>query len=140
MQLDGYTKFVCPLPGIAINQLSETAPILDIRQEKSELSLQSKIRNALCTKERQHIKLPFELLYDTRGLQLFEQITYLEDYYPNKAELEILQKYADGFAASCQDGSIILELGSGFVQCIHSLNLIPSPLKSLTLYLSFTDQ
>ena len=37
--------------------------------------------------------LPTELLYDDAGLQLFDQITYLPEYYLTAAEADILSKF-----------------------------------------------
>lgn len=53
------------------------------------------------------------LLYDELGLQLFDEITRLEEYYLTNAERAILQDRADELASRVNDGSIIVELGSG---------------------------
>jgi L-histidine N-alpha-methyltransferase len=51
--------------------------------------------------------------YDERGSQLFEQITELPEYYPTRAEREILgQRSAEILVAAGQPG-ILVELGSG---------------------------
>ncbi|KAG1052920.1 hypothetical protein G6F43_004967 [Rhizopus delemar] len=58
--------------------------------------------------------IPTYILYDKRGLQLFDQITYLDDeYYLTKAELDILERKSDEFAERLQDGSVLFELGAG---------------------------
>ena len=107
-----------PLSPEKRHQYQTATPILDIRQTKTELDVQSKIRDMLNGGERNRLQIPFELLYDERGLQLFENITYHDDYYPSKTELEIIKENADRIASSFQDGSIIVELGSGYVCCI----------------------
>lgn len=56
--------------------------------------------------------LPTMLLYDERGLQLFEKITYNPHYYLTECEIEILRNYCDEIALRIQDSTII-ELGSG---------------------------
>jgi L-histidine Nalpha-methyltransferase len=51
--------------------------------------------------------------YDERGSQLFEQITELPEYYPTRAEREILaQRSAEIVAAAGEPGALV-ELGSG---------------------------
>lgn len=72
--------------------------------------------------EKERMRIPFELLYNEKGLQLFDEICHLEDYYPTPTELEVLEKYIDQLAGSIQEGSIIVELGSGHVPfcCCHT--------------------
>lgn len=53
------------------------------------------------------------LLYDELGLQLFDEITRLEEYYLTNAERTILQNHADEIASRVNSGTIIVELGSG---------------------------
>ena len=55
-----------------------------------------------------------ELLYDEQGLKLFEEITYLEEYYLTNAEIEVLEKNADEIAKWIRPGSLVVELGSGY--------------------------
>lgn len=59
--------------------------------------------------------MPTMLLYDAAGLQLFEDVTYLEEYYLTNAEIEVLKNYAGEIARLVPAGSILLELGSGYV-------------------------
>ncbi|WP_406291196.1 L-histidine N(alpha)-methyltransferase [Embleya sp. NBC_00896] len=56
--------------------------------------------------------LPPKWFYDARGSELFEQITHLPEYYPTRAEQEILTRYAPEIAAATRARSLI-ELGSG---------------------------
>src|SRR3974390_2181218 len=57
-------------------------------------------------------RLPPRWLYDPKGSELFEQITGLPEYYPTRAEREILTSYASEIAARC--GAVtLIELGSG---------------------------
>jgi len=50
--------------------------------------------------------------YDARGSRLFEQITRLPEYYPTRAEREILDTRA-GEIAALTDAHTLVELGSG---------------------------
>ncbi|GAA2525940.1 L-histidine N(alpha)-methyltransferase [Pilimelia columellifera] len=50
--------------------------------------------------------------YDARGSELFEQITELPEYYPTRAEREVLTAHA-GDIASVTRAKTVVELGSG---------------------------
>jgi len=52
-------------------------------------------------------------LYDERGSQLFEQITRLDDYYPTRAETEILLRHAGEIARFCGEEVLLFEYGAG---------------------------
>eukprot|EP00210_Caulerpa_lentillifera_P000661 g638.t1 len=59
-------------------------------------------------------KLPTEILYDAVGLDLFDQITRLEDeYYLTACEREILETKGDEICSKIPDGASIIELGCG---------------------------
>jgi L-histidine Nalpha-methyltransferase len=51
--------------------------------------------------------------YDERGSQLFEQITELEEYYPTRAEREILGERSAEIVAVAGEPGTLVELGSG---------------------------
>jgi L-histidine N-alpha-methyltransferase len=51
--------------------------------------------------------------YDERGSQLFEQITELEEYYPTRAEREILRERSAEILATAGRPGTLVELGSG---------------------------
>jgi L-histidine Nalpha-methyltransferase / hercynylcysteine S-oxide synthase len=87
--------------------------IIDIRQEKDGYSLLEDIRKGLRPADGGEKKLPTLLLYDKNGLRLFEQITYLDEYYLTGAEIEVLETYASRIAERVPSGSIVVELGSG---------------------------
>src|SRR5574339_321335 len=56
--------------------------------------------------------LPPKWFYDARGSELFEQITRLPEYYPTRAEREILDAHAVELAEHTGARSLV-ELGSG---------------------------
>ncbi|MCX5373854.1 L-histidine N(alpha)-methyltransferase [Streptomyces sp. NBC_00015] len=56
--------------------------------------------------------LPPKWFYDARGSELFEQITELPEYYPTRAEREILVDRAGEIAAAAGARTLV-ELGSG---------------------------
>lgn len=88
--------------------------IIDIRVNKSELtnSLKDDILAGLQNGMGQKT-LPTLLLYDERGLKIFEEITYSDEYYLTNTEISILEQYAENMAERIEDGGIVVELGSG---------------------------
>ncbi|MFJ8026899.1 L-histidine N(alpha)-methyltransferase [Streptomyces sp. NPDC096311] len=72
-------------------------------------TLQSDVREGLGSAPR---TLPPKWFYDKRGSELFEQITELPEYYPTRAEQEILTRRAPEIAALTRAATLI-ELGSG---------------------------
>jgi dimethylhistidine N-methyltransferase len=58
-------------------------------------------------------QLPCKYFYDQRGSQLFEEICRLVEYYLTRAELEIIQCYADEMAYQLGSRIMLLEFGSG---------------------------
>ena len=57
--------------------------------------------------------IPARWLYDDAGSQLFEDITQVEEYYPTRAETEILQTRGTEFAGEIGPGRAVVEFGSG---------------------------
>ncbi|GAA0275730.1 L-histidine N(alpha)-methyltransferase [Alteraurantiacibacter aestuarii] len=57
--------------------------------------------------------VPARWLYDDAGSQLFEDITRLPEYYPTRAETEILQARGAEFADLIGPGRAVVEFGSG---------------------------
>jgi L-histidine N-alpha-methyltransferase len=72
-------------------------------------SLRSDVRNGLGQRPR---TLPPKWFYDKVGSDLFVEITRLPEYYPTRAEAEILRREADRIAAVSRAESVV-ELGSG---------------------------
>ncbi|HKR67357.1 MAG TPA: L-histidine N(alpha)-methyltransferase [Streptosporangiaceae bacterium] len=56
--------------------------------------------------------LPPKWFYDERGSELFDKITLLDEYYPTRAEREILAAFAAEIAAATRSSTLV-ELGSG---------------------------
>lgn len=87
--------------------------IVDIHREEYDISLVDQIRQKLSPGTGQEKGMPTLLLYDEEGLQLFEDITYLEEYYLTNAEIETLNTHANAIARLIEPGSQVIELGSG---------------------------
>jgi EasF-like predicted methyltransferase len=94
--------------------------IIDIRQATVEINLQEEI-DTLFRPDEGPRKLPTLLLYDEKGLQLFEKITYLEEYYLTNYEIKVLRQSAAAIAKALPSQSIFVELGSGNLRKIAIL-------------------
>ena len=57
--------------------------------------------------------VPARWFYDEAGSRLFEAITELPEYYPTRAETEILERHGADFAAAIGPGHAVIEFGSG---------------------------
>lgn len=57
--------------------------------------------------------IPARWLYDDAGSQLFEDITQVPEYYPTRAETEILESRGGEFAEAIGPGRAVVEFGSG---------------------------
>jgi L-histidine N-alpha-methyltransferase len=77
--------------------------------ETDERSLANDVLDGLT---RPFKEIPPKHFYDARGSELFEQICDLPEYYPTRAEREILIARADGIVRRTRAGELV-ELGSG---------------------------
>lgn len=87
--------------------------IIDIRSDTAGIELKQDILNRLNGSDGGQKTLPTLLLYDEAGLRLFEDITYLDEYYLTEQEIYVLEKYADRIADRIPNDAIVVELGSG---------------------------
>jgi len=58
-------------------------------------------------------RLPTKLFYDEKGSQLFDKICELDEYYPTRTELKILDDNIDDITSYFGDNGVLVELGSG---------------------------
>ncbi|MCE7003326.1 L-histidine N(alpha)-methyltransferase [Kibdelosporangium philippinense] len=88
-----------------------TEPVVDVHLEADHAAraLASDARTGLAASPK---TLPPKWFYDARGSDLFEQITRLPEYYPTRAEREILGDRASEIAATSKAHTLV-ELGSG---------------------------
>lgn len=94
--------------------IDDAARIIDIRRGTVEKTILDDIREQLRPQEGQERRMPTLLLYDEIGLQIFEDITYLDEYYLTNDEIDVLESYGDQIAERIQPGSVVVELGSGY--------------------------
>jgi len=60
-----------------------------------------------------HKTFPTKLFYDERGSQLFDKICELDEYYPTRTELKILDDNIEEITSYFGDDCVLVELGSG---------------------------
>ncbi|KAI1196192.1 DUF323 domain protein [Nemania serpens] len=94
--------------------------LIDIRRDAVKANLREEIYRLFRPQEGPR-ELPTLLLYDAKGLQLFEKITYLEEYYLTNAEIAVLQRSAVAIAEKIPSDSMLIELGSGNLRKIKLL-------------------
>ncbi len=63
--------------------------------------------------QKQAKELPCKYLYDERGSILFDKICELDEYYPTRTELNIMQTYVDEIVARLGQNVLLIEYGSG---------------------------
>ncbi|MCT4353506.1 L-histidine N(alpha)-methyltransferase [Streptomyces sp. Je 1-79] len=85
-------------------QLTRTLP-----EDATEADLRADVLHGLTHMPKE---LPPKWFYDARGSELFEEITRLPEYYPTRAEREILIDRAHEIAAATGARTLV-ELGSG---------------------------
>ncbi|MDG4757941.1 L-histidine N(alpha)-methyltransferase [Micromonospora sp. WMMD710] len=88
-----------------------TAEPLEIylEQQDVERGLREDVRAGLTAEAKW---LPPKWFYDSRGSELFEEITRLPEYYPTRAERTVLAEHASDIAA-LTGAKTLIELGSG---------------------------
>ena len=64
-------------------------------------------------RETPYKSVPCKFLYDEAGSLLFEKITDLEEYYPYRAESEILEIQGDSIIDAIPKNAVLVELGAG---------------------------
>ncbi|KAF2723853.1 hypothetical protein K431DRAFT_219063 [Polychaeton citri CBS 116435] len=103
------------------SQDAVATPIVDIRSDTAGIELKDEIYKGLRPTHGGEKSLPTLLLYDDEGLRLFEEITYLDEYYLTGAEIDVLEQHATQIAARIPDGAIVVELGSGNLRKVKIL-------------------
>ena len=96
-------------------------PITDteITDQHPELSdLRAEVIDGL---SREPKSLPPKLFYDETGSHLFEEITELEEYYPTRTEIAILERHSSEITADWDEQVALIELGSGSSRKIRIL-------------------
>ncbi len=58
-------------------------------------------------------QLPPKLFYDEKGSKLFEQISELDEYYPTRTELKIMEDNIEEIVSALGEKILLVEFGSG---------------------------
>jgi dimethylhistidine N-methyltransferase len=66
-------------------------------------------------------ELPSKLFYDELGSKLFDEITKLEEYYPTRTEMKIMEDNIEEIGSLLGEGTVLVELGSGSSKKIRLL-------------------
>lgn len=93
----------------------DAVDIVDIHQNDMDFSLVDDLYKNLDPPTGKTRLFPTLLLYDAKGLKLFEKITYLDEYYPTNAEIEVLTTHAKRIVERIPENAQLVELGSGSV-------------------------
>ncbi|KAJ5179350.1 hypothetical protein N7492_002560 [Penicillium capsulatum] len=99
----------------------DAVDIVNIHQHDTGLSLIDDLNHSLNPAEGSPRTFPTILLYDAKGLKLFEKITYLDEYYLTNAEIEVLKKHAGRIVERIPENAQLVELGSGNLRKIEIL-------------------
>jgi L-histidine Nalpha-methyltransferase len=89
------------------------------------------VRAGLCDFPKE---LAPKYFYDDRGSRLFEEITELPEYYPTRAERQILERRSTEILAAAARPSTLVELGSGSAAKTRHLLSAMRDLDSLDTY------
>ncbi len=89
---------------------SEGLSIVNLDDDGVDLAFRADVLTGLAQAQK---AIPARWLYDDAGSELFEDITQIPEYYPTRAETEILQSRAAEFASGIGAGRAVVEFGSG---------------------------
>jgi L-histidine N-alpha-methyltransferase len=98
---------------VAQTIIKEPSPRLiihDLARRNGKEDFADDVRRGLSSNQKQLFP---KYLYDELGSQLFEAICHVDEYYPTRAEKEILTRHADEIVAGIPDCRTLIELGSG---------------------------
>ncbi|KAI3319058.1 histidine-specific methyltransferase [Xylariaceae sp. AK1471] len=122
---------------------SSKRAIIDVRSGTDGITMRNDLLQKLQPGDGHEKKFPTILLYDEIGLKLFEEITYLDDYYLTNAEIELLETGAVEIAQRLTPGSMIVELGSGNLRktgiLLAALDELCTPFEYFALDLSLSE-
>jgi uncharacterized SAM-dependent methyltransferase len=109
--------------------MTEPTTIIDIRGKTLHSNTQDHLKKLILkglqnktvpfvSKETKHSNLlrsiPTLVLYDDKGLDIFDKITYCEDYYLTNAEMDILQRESQKLVKNyVTSDTVLIELGCG---------------------------
>lgn len=96
--------------------MARTAPKFDVDDLREEFA--EAVLSGLAQDQK---TIPCRFLYDARGSELFEQITDLDEYYPTRTEIALLEQIGPELAELAGPGRAVVEFGSGSSRKTHIL-------------------
>ena len=96
--------------------MARTAPKFDVDDLREEFA--EAVLDGLAQDQK---TIPCRFLYDARGSELFEQITGLDEYYPTRTEIALLERIGPELAELAGPGLAVVEFGSGSSRKTHIL-------------------
>jgi len=94
----------------------------------SRQGMLEEVLNGLMQPDKQ---LPSKFFYDEEGSKLFEQITKVDEYYPTRTEISILENQIDEITEAIGPSAMLIELGSG---SSNKTRILFDRLESLSAY------
>lgn len=91
-----------------MNTTSETLPLVD--QAPATESFRDAVLDGLRKPQKQ---ISSKFLYDERGSKLFDEICELEEYYPTRTEIGIMNEHVGAMVEAIGPQARLVELGSG---------------------------
>jgi dimethylhistidine N-methyltransferase len=91
-------------------------PVHDLHPEPDDLL--AEVVEGLCASPK---SLPCKYFYDGEGSRLFDRICELDEYYPTRTEIGILDSRAPEIARAVGEDAVVIELGSGSSTKTHIL-------------------
>jgi dimethylhistidine N-methyltransferase len=79
-------------------------------EELTQNGILDEVINGLNQEQKQ---LPTKLFYDEKGSALFNEICELEEYYPTRTEMQIMQDNIEEIGSLLGEGTLLIEFGSG---------------------------
>ena len=87
---------------------SDTVELTDFEPERGSF-----LADVLRGLSKPRKSMPTQYLYDERGSELFEEICELQEYYPTRTELAIMDEHIAAMAEAIGPGALVIEYGSG---------------------------
>lgn len=89
---------------------AEGLSLVELDEEGVNTAFRADVLKGLSQQQK---AVPARWFYDERGSQLFEDITQQPEYYPTRAETEILEARGSEFRRLIGPGRVVVEFGSG---------------------------
>lgn len=102
---------------------------MDLRSTVIDSKMKQEVLQGLRKTQKE---LPSKYFYDERGSRLFEEITRLDEYYPTRTEIDIMQNNMPDIIRTIGSDAVLMELGSGSSQ---KTRLLLDHLSCITAYI-----